>query len=506
MREYINLVESLLTESTGLAGRKPGDEFINDTTGDVLTFQSVTFYPEGGGKFDNQAEMEEMISKIESDNVGMIHWVNEHTPRMLGFGVAKFLGGRHGDTQYLLGRYYQQINHIFTANKFDNTLPGGYHLNKAAANKMRSGLFVQDLLTDLTDLTIIDIISQLETKLGKDHTLVELAQYIAHGGDLPTTIPKGDLDFTSFRDYFCEILQPLALLSGNSANYGAAATEAESIFFKNKGYTKSTVTFGSSKQGGLSDSILTNPDGKEIKLSSKAGVGATASINNLLDAAAEMKASGKHELTAHYAEILAILHDVKEGGQHGGPLKLAQRFDIITANDAKLVTNMRSSGTVELSTRLQKMYDAKLSRSHNQEKSVPYYVMLSSIAEQVANYVNLHTTFNEDAADILNNSALVQIYTNATERDGNITLSKFTSKYPCKLFTKIYFTSDKTYYNTGCKGNFTFTINAPKVDDRPTIEKARDTTISPVANITPRVKSPNVGRDISTPSGGREKR
>jgi len=45
MRDILNLLDSVLTESEGLANRKPGTLFANPQ-GDKLIFQGVKFYPE----------------------------------------------------------------------------------------------------------------------------------------------------------------------------------------------------------------------------------------------------------------------------------------------------------------------------------------------------------------------------------------------------------------------------------------------------------------------------
>jgi hypothetical protein len=221
------------------------------------------------------------------------------------------------------------------------------------------------------------------------------------------------------------------------------AAEAERIYFKKKGFAQSTVTFNIGKNAGLSDSSLVNPDGKELKLSSKGGLGATASVGNLLSSVDELKALGKKELAKSYADTIEILETIKSGGQHNSPIQLAQKFGIISSGEAKIVTAMRSDPDVALTKRLTKIYDSRLAQSKT-EDYVPYYVMLTALAEMVADYVNANTTFSEDAADILNNSAFIQVYTDAKVVDGDIVLYAF-----------------KTYYNTGCKGNFTFSIQAP---------------------------------------------
>ena len=49
MRDLLNTL-SFLQESTGLAGRKPGDVFRNPQE-DEIVFDNLEFYPQGGGKF-----------------------------------------------------------------------------------------------------------------------------------------------------------------------------------------------------------------------------------------------------------------------------------------------------------------------------------------------------------------------------------------------------------------------------------------------------------------------
>jgi hypothetical protein len=76
--------------------------------------------------------------------------------------------------------------------------------------------------------------------------------------------------------------------------------------------------------------------------------------------------------------------------------------------------------------------------------------------------VREHTSFNKDAAAILNNSALVQVYSKATARGNQWTLNKFTSKWPGSAVTTVEFSADKGYYSTDIKGNFTFAVDPPK--------------------------------------------
>jgi hypothetical protein len=84
--------------------------------------------------------------------------------------------------------------------------------------------------------------------------------------------------------------------------------------------------------------------------------------------------------------------------------------------------------------------------------------MTASIAYNVADYVNKKTNFGQAASEILNNAALVQIYTSTSVSADTITITKMEAVYPSKTISNVYLDASKVYYSTGGKGNFTFTI------------------------------------------------
>ena len=88
-----------------------------------------------------------------------------------------------------------------------------------------------------------------------------------------------------------------------------------------------------------------------------------------------------------------------------------------------------------------------------------YYHLMAAVASKAAAEVNDKTNFSSAAADILNNGALVQMYTKATSGSTTWTLQEFDTIYPSKSIKGIYLSSVKTYYSTGIKGNYTFKID-----------------------------------------------
>lgn len=449
MRELINI----LNESVGLANRKKGETFVNPS-GDLLTFNSLIFYPTDG-RFDNADDMKQLVSEIEQRKQAEVEWVNKATSASLAFGVAEFVD-TDGNIR-LFGRYFGNINPIFTANYWPNSgLPEGLRYNKAAATKMSSGLMPQDVLTTMEGLTPADILAQVTTKFGAKHPLTKLTADIVAGRQLPIEIDVSknpEISFTGFRDYFNEILQPIAVINGLCSGNAA---DAEKVFLGKNGFKKCTISFSTGKNTGLYDSLLV-AKGQEIKISTKGAVGATASVKNLVDSANELAKTGNTELLNKYKDTLDLIKEVSKAGQSQAPLVLAVKFGLISGKESKIVDSMRTAPDAQLTKNLQKLYDEKAARSAV-DKIIPYYTMLSAIAEKVATHVNDNTDFSHAASEILNNSALIQVYTNATEKAGKIILADYKAVYPSKAVGGVLFYAGKTYYSSGIKGNFTFKI------------------------------------------------
>ncbi len=478
MRDILDKLETL-TESTGLAGRKAGDVFRNPN-GDEMVFNNIQFVPAKGGKLDDK-KLDSAIADIKSQT-GNIEWQNARTSRTGGFALATFDTAKG---ERYIGRYLEQTKPNFTDNYVPNQV-GDYRLATKAALKAQSGLSPQDLLTNKVNQTSSSIIKQLAVSLGTEHPLYAVAYKLATGSPLPMTFdaPK-DISFTGFRDYFCEILQPIALQKGQ---YTGNAGEAADIFLDG-GFKGTLITFDDSKNAGLSDSLMSTKDGRSIKVSSKGGRGATASTKNLIDSIDELAQTpnGKKLLTK-YKDVVDMLREVQRRGQIGAPLYLGVKFNIIDEDDAKQILALKNSTPIDL-RKIEKfglsdnLVDLALGRSTNTPGKVSlYYHLVAAVAYKAAIEVNDNTDFSKAASDILNNGALVQVYTKAKESKGKWTLDEFQTVYPGQSIKSVYFSAGKTYMSTGSKGNFTFKIDKggskPKNDEPATVAKR---TAGPVA-------------------------
>lgn len=491
MRDLINLVQNL-EESEGLANRKPGAVFRN-SAGDEITFNEVNFYPSKGGEFDPQ-QLEKELIKINKlyPNIG---WENNKGPRTRGFGIASFTN-IDGKPVYV-GRYFNSIK----PSKKDNYMPnkfGDYSFSSKASDKTQAGLSPQDLISNKLNLTPKDILAQLATSLGKDNPLYQVAVKVASGGKYPIKFtPPPGTSFSGFRDYFCEILQPMALISGvYTGDAGAAAKR-----FLGGSFADTTISFDDSKNAGLSDSILTNSKGKQIKVSTKGGHGAEASVKNLIDSVNDLQGTSEgRKLLKEYKDVIDLIREVQLQGQNNAPLVLGVKFKVIDEQDAAKVRSLRNLAPINMKNLSKLKLSKKLTslaqdrKTKTPEETNIYFHLMAGIAHEVAEKVNHQTDFSKAAADILNNSALVQVYTKAKETKTEWELNKFYTVYPGETVKNVWLSAGKNYYSTRIKGNFTFQIDKGKGEEK---EPNEDPVIEP-STVAPEVDLAKTSRELRT--------
>lgn len=471
MRDLINILESV-----GLANRRPGDRWTNPQ-GDELIFVDLTFHPAVAG-FQSPDLLTKAVNDVSQANgfdPQNIIWTNAQGNNQ-AFALAHFVDAANQD--YYFGRYFRQISPNRTENRFPNDLPGGYRLQTKTAVKERAGYKPTDILTTLDGLTPDDILNQVEAKFGASSAEATAMQLFMSADKFPLTIPAKGINFTAFTNYFCEMLQPMALVMNKPLRGNAAA--AESKFLSEGGYSDCLISFGISQTAGLVDSVLTNSSGQTIGVSSKAKGAAKASAKNLQDKITEMNSDPNgRKILKKYQKETNIIQAISQGGYVDGPLDLAVDFGIIKPQDKQQVKALKGKGQEwnidTLPGNLQKLYQDR--SSADPQRIVPFYHMLAAIAHKVADHVNKNTQFSKAASEILNYGAFVQAYTSARPSGDNIVLDTFEVRYPSTAVTNVMLRADKTYYSTGNKGNLTFQIllNDATLDDVEVDSSAVDT-------------------------------
>lgn len=464
MRDLLNLLDNL-SEARGLSARKPGETFNRvggNTADDVITFADMTFYPPVGA-YNSPEEMMAAFDKVQAQVGHPIEMVNQPTGRMGAFAVAAFdtaVGRRY------LVKFTQDIKPVREKNTFFQTkdIPGNFSQTGARGSKEKAGYKPSDVLTEFKNQTPQSIVAQIGAKFGENSSEYQAATIFASATNFPVIIPAGNMDFKGFRDYFCEMLQPIALINNMPVKGNAA--DAAATFMGQKGFSDCVVSFNQGVSGELYDSLLVNPKNSQIKLSSKGAKGAMASSVNLLTSVRELERAGLTQFGEKYADVIDILETINRGDHDSGPLNLAVEFGIIQPDEiAQALSLKKYSGDknfdidkAPISDNLKKLYKDRTAADPG--KIIPLNHLIASIAYTVVNKINTETNFSEAAADILNNSAFVQMYTNAKQKGDQFIIEGFTTVWPSKLFTEVTLEAQKSYSSTASSGGkLVFNIN-----------------------------------------------
>lgn len=478
MRDLINLIDAIV-ESRGLSGRVPGAVYKRgETQDDQIVFQNLTFYPKVG-QYATKEETEAAFDQVQRQVKHPIEKVNQASNSNRAFGIATFdtaVGTRY------LAKFAKEIKPVFDSNKFFQTddIPGGFSQADARGSKEKAGYKPSDVLNDLKKQTPASILAQIGEKFTENSSEYRAAETIMNSPTFPVSVDGTGIDFTGFRDYFCEMLQPCVLINGGQVKGNAG--EAAAVFMGRNGFAGCTVSFNANVSGNLYDSLLVSPEGKQIKLSSKGAAGAKASSVNLLIALRELEAAGMPEFAQNYPEVVDILNTIDRGDHNSGPLNLAVQYGIITKDEIPQVMSLKQSAgdpkfnidKTDLSDNLKQLYHDRT--SENPSKVVPLNHLVASIAYKVCDEINLKTDFSDAASDILNHSAFVQMYTDATKsKDGQIIVKGFRTIWPGTLFSQVTLEAQKSYSSTSSSGGkLVFGINE-KPQAIPNVEKAATT-------------------------------
>ena len=458
MRDLITLIEQFetLDEGRGLAARSPGEQFANKE-GDVIEFQSLDFYPERG-KFPPGDDMALAISELKKQGVN-IQWTNQAAANSGGFGVATF---KHGDNNYYLGRFFKEISPSRVANNFPHdAIPGGFKLQSGLGKKESAGYKPSEVLKTFKSNSPESIVQQITNHFGASSDEAVAAEIFLTATQFPVRVPSGNMNISAFNDYFCEMLQPMALVLGLPTT-GNAGEAAEIFFGPGQDFSGCVISFNEGVSGGLYDSLLVNSAGKQIKISSKGKSGANASVVNLLRCMEELQAAPNGpDLLSKHQIVVDIIKIIDKKGHFGAPIELATNYGIIDTGDGDFVLGMKQYGPEDeinwgKHKKLQALYQGR--RARDMSRIVPIEHMIAAIAYRVADYVNKNTEFDKAAADILNHSALVQMYTTVTKAGDEFVIPAFKAVYPSEAVTGVLLDATKAYMSTQGKGNFTFEI------------------------------------------------
>lgn len=451
----LGLTESyMLDESRGVFARQPGDPFVNDE-GVEYEFVNIETHPKVG-HFKLEHQMKDAVKKAHLHHTDII-WTNSEG-KNLSFALATFVSKDKRHT-LVYGRFFPKIEgNGGMLKKWKNTDLPGLKYSSAPAKKEQSGLKPQVVLqgkaTFANGSELLDYVHSMPT-LNK--SIKKGIAMIGHG-ELPVFIGE-EQNLPTIRDNLGEIIQVLCLT--HNVIDSADAEAAKETVLLGADFSECTIEFPEGETAGLVDSYL-YANGRKLGISSKGNKGANASMKNLVDTLAS-NPDIKKSIPKITRDVLDI---ITNSSAKEAPLLLARKLELISENNAKEVRKLLT-GRVQ-NDKVLSPWAKKYVQKYSSEKKIGWNYgnwLLANVAKQVAETLNANAQFQKGCLLILNNSGIIQIYTNAALKESNVIFNPFRVVYPPKFTGSVYMDAGKNYFANDIKGKLSFGFSQPKAID-----------------------------------------
>jgi len=472
----IKLVETrVLAEGQGLKAAAPGEIYV-DRDGTEYSFVVWDFkYPNDADRFETPEEVNAAVEEITRTNPKAdIRWINQ-PGRGRAFGFAKFQA--EDKREIWLGKYFQKVNPTNTIKDGEATAVSlspskGSAATKASVNMQPGQLGVADgktrsvqgIIAEINNHEMSDMLTRATQEAAKNEPIVFVA---------------GAQYASAIQDDFCEVLAPVALIGRHSVVNGPM-DQAVADIFKGGDLKGAGIMFPEGQNNPLIDAYIIK-DGIEMGISHKGKQGAKASITNIWKSKEEAaKTQTGQAYIAKFANAVEILDICKEQGQAIQPITLAEKFNLISAQEsAKLKELMQNPMAEELKlvgnpqapkAVVRQATPEDLQKVPNELKriftlggykpgSYVSYLCLARIAAIVAQHINTdpEIDFGEAIRSFLNSSAMVQAKTIVGAQGEDAVVKSITVVYPPNFQEKAKIESN-AYYGTGIKSKFSFSL------------------------------------------------
>ena len=264
---------------------------------------------------------------------------------------------------------------------------------------------------------------------------------------------------TSIRDNLGEIFAPVALVSDTNGVTGPYKTAEK---YLGVSFAQCKIFYPTQQANPLNDSYLIAPNGKEIGISSKGKRGANASIFNLAKNIKEITAKDpQNPLLKKHKFTVDVLNFLDDENAVAGPIGLAEKLKLINATTAAQVKSLWAPKSEENDIRkfpgLKKLYKLfSFDKGPEDRKFRLRFAILANLAKAVAQKVNNTKGFGEGALAFLNQSQIIQAYTQTTIVDNNVTVNEIKTIYPPNFQGILILNGGKNYYSTNNVGKIAF--------------------------------------------------
>lgn len=445
--------EFKLVESKGVFGRKPGEPYIH-TNGETAQFIQVQAIPDvsEGGKFETPELRDEAIQAFEKQNNAKIEWTNNPNAGMLAFGIAQIRTTDGKDIFW--GRYLREVKPNLMGVWSNKDIPTGWKLGTSGSLKLETGLDPQTLIRSGSYMKGPEQVIQTVSMNAKDDNkdiLVTALKDSAQGklASFPGQLPV----LTAIRDYFGEIMGPVAMMGGAVKGQ---AEDARRDLAQGADWKDLQIFWPQSMNYNLMDSIFIAPDGKQIGISSKGGVGASASAKNLYDSLQKNK--DNQALMDNVKFTAKVVTTIAEKSAKDAPFALGEEFNISTPGLKLEVEEYIRTGKKDFSDISDEA--KKIAEGYKFDSSVQGfntgYALTSALAKKVAMEINKNPEFSKGAIALLNTASIIQLYTKVGKKDNDVVVTGYDAVYPPNFTGTIGLDGGKNYYSARIGGKFSF--------------------------------------------------
>jgi hypothetical protein len=444
-------VKSLL-EAKGIMGRVVGDRFQKGN--DQLEFQRVDLYPQEEMQFPDPESRDEFIRATEQEINSQIEWTNTPNNGSLAFGIATLTDPELNDKPTYWGRYFKQKTADMMGKWSNGQVPLGWKLQTAGAMKLDIGIDPQHLIkTDDEFNGVMDVIQTVKkNSAGNDlsEALVNALETI-HTQEHPV-FPGQIKNLPALRDYFGEIMGPVALMS---EMVGGQADDAKNDLLKGQPWASCSIFWPMAMNAPLVDSYFTAPDGTRVGISSKGGKGAKASVKNIQDAI--LKAS--EELKAQYPTTVKIINIVQSNSAKDGPFRLAELYKALPQGLEEEINGYIQQGKQDyagLSQAATELFNYGTPRQDVAGFNTGY-ALLALLAKKVTRLINESgPEFGQGCVAFLNQSSIVQLYCKMGKQGDDARVTGWEAVYPPNFQGTVEIDGSKNYYSSRIGGKFAF--------------------------------------------------
>ena len=474
-----------LFEASGLRAARPGEIYVDPQSVEYKFVSWNWQFPSNPNvvQYASSADMQAEILQVTAGDKNKIIWVNAPSARSKSWGYASFADPQ--GNEIWIGKFYDRKNPNSTISDTEVktvtglTAGGASGKGTGAAIKAAAALQPGDLGIADNRARNINSIQKVVSTHAQGTMLSASITNTTNGEEI--TFQGGAPIANALQDDFCEVIAPIAIISGHEVVGGSVSAALMDVFKTEILESNSVlIRFPPDQNNPLIDSFIV-AGGIELGVSSKGKQGAKATITNIWKAKDDAsKTTNGAIYVAKHAAAVEVLDICKDQSGIEQPITLGIKFGVINSMEATVLRNMMQ---VPRSPQYQLLGDpsnpnAVVKTPTKQDlakvppqlmrffkmggyKSGSYvsFLCLARIANLVAQHINTDKTldFGEAIRSFLNNSAMVQAKSIVSKNGNDAVVRSINIVYPPNFKEKATIESNG-YSGTGAKGKFSFSL------------------------------------------------